>query len=177
MATTPDGILPINGQEIKNKATALFSPNTANDHERVKQTVVERMVEVQVNDAATAGTAVTETVVATFPFASAGVKVLGCTFATPIAVTANDTSYATVTLASRDSAGANALTIGSQTTKITGGTGNITAFKPYSLTLTAANVIVPQGGCLTIAVAKASSGVALTAATSTVNVTVFYEEL
>jgi len=128
----------------------------------------KRTFHILVADAATAGTAVTETVIVQVQRAGIAKAVR---IATPIAVTAHDTNYATFTVAKRTGSGS-ASTIASQTTKITGGSGNVTAFVPVTLTLTDANVVLAAGDVLTIAIAKASSGVALTASTSYVNVTV-----
>ena len=100
-------------------------------------------------------------------------------FTTPIAVTASDTTYATVTVESYDSAGSTHTSIGSLTTKTSGGggSGNITAFKPVAVPVTAANAIVPAGGCITVALAKASTGVKVAQAIAPAMVTVLYEEL
>lgn len=129
-----------------------------------------------VSDSATAGTAVTETVMFR---ANVAMRIKRVDVTAPISVTANDTTYATVTVAQRDSAGANSATIATQTTKTSGsgGLGSLTAFKPYALTLTNANVDVPAGSVVTIAIAKASAGVALTAATSYFEVCVVAEEV
>lgn len=124
------------------------------------------------SDAATAGTAVTETVHANVQRAG---KVVAAKLSAPIAVTANDTNYATVTVSKRTGAGG-AVVIASRTTQITGGSGNIVAFVPVTLTLTAANQLLAAGDVLTVAVTKTGSGVALTAATSNINVTVDVEE-
>lgn len=135
-----------------------------------------RSYSVLISDAATAGTAVTETNVAAYvPNAC---KVVACYVAAPIAVTASDSVYATFTLAKR-TAGGSGTTIATQTTKTTGsgGLGSLTALAPYALTTTAANVELAAGDSLTIAVAKASTGTALTAATSYVCVHVIVEEI
>ena len=125
-----------------------------------------------VSDAATAGTAVTETVL--FQAARPGI-VKRCTFAAPIAVTAHDTTYATMTVSKRTGSGA-ATVIATQTTKITGGSGNLTAFVPITLTLTASAAAIAADDVVTILISKASTGVALTAATSYASFTVDVEE-
>src|SRR5690349_7637273 len=61
-----------------------------------------RQYTIQLTDAATAGTAVTETVMARIPIAC---RLVTAYMAAPIAVTANDTTYATVTVAKRTGAG------------------------------------------------------------------------
>ena len=131
---------------------------------------------VLVSDAATAGTAVTETVMV--PYVERRCKVLASRIAAPIAVTAHDTNYATISVAGR-TAGAASVAIASHTTKITAGLGNLTAFAPYTLTANAtpANAILAAGDSITVAVAKAASGVALTAATSYFAVMVDVEEI
>lgn len=176
---TPDSRLATSGQTLKDDGYGLFAGETAADAARIATSLVQRIECPSFTDAATAGTAVTESPLVNFPAAMFpnGVKIVAATFTTPIAVMASDTTFATVTLASRNAAGGGSTTIGSQTTKITGGTGNITAFVAQPLTLTAANVIVPAGGSITLAVAKASTGVALTAATSTCSLTIWLEEL
>lgn len=134
----------------------------------------QRTYTVLVADAATAGTAVTETIVGTVPYAC---RVISWKVSTPIAVTASDTTYATFSGARRTAAGGTSTAIAVQTSKITAGLGNMTAFAAYSLDLTAANTELVAGAQLTFAIAKASTGVALTAATSYVNVTVVTEDI
>jgi hypothetical protein len=135
-----------------------------------------RTYTIAVADAATAGTAVTETVM--IPYVERLSRVKAVRIATPIAVTAHDTTYATFSVAGRV-AGAASTAIASHTTKITAGLGNLTAFAPYSLTLSAtdANLTLAAGSSVTVAIAKASTGVALTAATSYVVVEVDLEEI
>lgn len=136
--------------------SAITSPESA-----IAQTC-QTAVGVLVSDAATAGTAVTETVVLVAPYP---LKVVSAKMAAPIAVTASDSTYATVTVATR-SAGGSPTTVAVMTTKTSGsgGTGNMTAFVPYAMTVT--TLILAAGDVLTLAIAKASTGVALTAATS-----------
>lgn len=158
--------------KMKNLEVGMFgSAGFSNVQQEVSKSHY-RTITVLVSDAATAGTAVTETPIGTLPNDA---KVVAAYFKTPIAVTANDTTFATFTV-SRRTAGGSGTAIGSQTTKITGGTGNVTAFNPNPLTLTAANVQCSAGDELTLAIAKASTGVALNAATSYVSVTVVLEE-
>lgn len=129
-----------------------------------------------VSDAATAGTAVTETAMK-IPVQG---KVIGVSVTAPIAVTANDTNYATVTVAKR-TAGGSASTIAAKNTKTSGssGSGSLTAFAPYDFpaaAFTAANIQLAAGDALTLAIAKTGTGVALNAATSYFCVTVAVEE-
>jgi hypothetical protein len=78
------------------------------------------------------------------------------------ALTAHDTDYKTVALNRRVAAGA-ATVIASVTTKITGGTGNWVALTPFSLTLssTAADLVVPTLGDLSLHLVHSGSGVAV----------------
>lgn len=127
-----------------------------------------------VQDAATAGTAVTETAMQ-MPVRG---KVIGVSMTAPIAVTASDTNFATVSVAKRTGSAASA-PIASQATKVTAGTGSLVAFVPAQLpssAFTVANQQMAAGDVLTLAIAKAASGVALTAATSYFCVTVAVEE-
>lgn len=127
-----------------------------------------------VSDAATAGTAVTETAIA-MPVAG---KVVSVAMTAPIAVTANNTNFATVAIAKRTAAGS-ATAIASQTTAITG-SGNLAAFVPYKFlaaAFTAANQALAADDVLTLAISKTASGVALNAATSYFTVTVGVEEI
>lgn len=125
------------------------------------------------SDAATAGTAVTETVHWRAPFAC---KVITAYVSTPIAVTAHASNTATFTVSKRTSAGASQATVATAVTT-TGGTGNITAFAPVALPLTVANVALAAGEVITFAISKQNSGVALTAATSYVDLTVLVEAI
>jgi len=176
--TTPDSKLPVSGQQVKNLTYGLYEAQSAADQVRSDQVCVQRIESTLVTDGGTAGTAVTEECIVSFPFANT-VKVLGCTVLPPVAVTASDTLFATFTLSSRDANGANAVSIATQTTKTSGsgGLGSLTAFKPVSLPLTQANVVVPAGGSLTIAVAKASTGTAIASATASCLVQVWLEEM
>lgn len=76
------------------------------------------------------------------------------------ALTAHDTNYKTVALKRRVAAGT-ATTIASVTTKITGGTGNWVALTPITLTLssTAADLVVPTLGDLSLSLVFTSGGV------------------
>lgn len=165
-------------KRLKNAQAAQLASNEGVMVSTAKAAVADahrRQYTIQLTDAATAGTAVTETVMARIPVAC---RLITAYMSAPIAVTANDTTYATVTVAKRTGAGG-ATTLASQTTKITGGSGNLAAFVPAALTNTAtsANLAIAAGDVVTVAVAKASTGVALTAATSTFNVTLVLEEV
>lgn len=131
-----------------------------------------RAITANISDAATAGTAVTESVIYRAP--AAGV-VKAAYYATPVGVAGNDTTFATFTLSKRTGGGA-PVVVASQNTKITGGAGSAVAFVPVPLVLVGAAVQLAAGDVLTIAVAKASTGVAISAATSTAGITVLLEE-
>ena len=159
------------GPDGKQMQTPLVSGN---------QSIKRRRVTQLISDAATAGTAVTETNIG-YCDAPNGWKVIAAYAAFPIAVTASASVYATFTLSKRTGSGA-AVTVATLTTNTSGangGIGSATAFVPYAFTLsaTAANLKLAQADAMTIAVAKASTGTALTAATSYVNIFVVYEEI
>ena len=121
---------------------------------------------VWVDDAATAGTAVGEKIAiyADATYAPNGFLIKAVNILTNLAVTADDTNYATILVASRPVGGGSGANISSNTTKITGGLGNLTAFVKYAGTITGANALVIATSSITVAVTKAAGGVALTAA-------------
>lgn len=124
------------------------------------------------SDAATAGTAVTETVHWVAPYAC---KVVNAKISAPIGVAQAAANIATFNLARR-TAGAASVAIGSIHTTTTTGVA-LTAFVPQALTLTAANCTLAAGDVLTFAIVKGSSGVAVTAATSYLDLTVLVEAI
>lgn len=89
------------------------------------------------------------------------------------ALTADDTNYKTVALNRRVAAGS-ATVIASVTTKITGGTGNWVALTPITLTLssTAADLVVPTLGDLSLHLVHSGSGVAVPVCAVTID---YYE--
>lgn len=104
-----------------------------------------------------AGTATAESVI---PRPMLACRVVGIELVPAAALTADDTDYATITVRKRDGAGGAASVIASVTTKITGGSGNWTAFVPVSLgTITNADLLA--GDILTVEITKAASGVAI----------------
>ena len=142
------------------------------------QPVKRRSKSFLVSDAATAGTAVTELCVGRAD-SPGGAKIISVTVAAPIAVTAVDANFATFTLSKRTAGGA-ATICATQTTKTSGsgGVGNMAAFVDTALTLQAAAAItLASGDTMTFLISKGGTGVALTAATSQVGVTVVYEEV
>lgn len=118
-----------------------------------------------------AATAVTESILE--DVRRAGI-VKTVTVTAPIAVTGDPTNNAVITVSKRTiAAGAagSAVTIATFTT-----TANLVAFVPFVVPLTAANVLVGAADVLTYSIAKGGTGVALTAATSFVKISVDVEE-
>ncbi len=94
-------------------------------------------------------------------------KVVSIAVSPAIAVTANNSNFATFTVSKRTGAGG-AVTVGTQTTAITG-MGNLAAFVPYvfaTADFTAANVNVAAGDVLTCLIGKTGAGIILTTAIS-----------
>lgn len=151
----------------------LFSGLDATDETLLKNTMWRETVTGSFTDGGTAGTAQTATA---FWVNNTGVPVRAVLVqaVTPVAVTGHAANYATITVAHRTSAGASATTIATFATD-TPTTDDFVAFAPKSLPITAGNDIIPVGGVLTLAVAKASSGVAMAAATSQAYVAVQVE--
>lgn len=75
------------------------------------------------------------------------------------ALTASDADYATLILRKRDSNGGGSTTIASQTTRITGGSGNWTAFDAVSLGAITGGSDVPLDYILSFEITKTGSGV------------------
>ena len=138
--------------------------------------IARRRTQVLISDAATAATTVTETGLASMSAICGGI-VRQVTVVFPIAVTASNSTYATITVSKRTAGGSKA-TVATCTTQITDPTlgGNAVAFVEYTIPLTVANVILAASDTLQVEVAKASTGVALTAATSYVRVMAEIEE-
>lgn len=76
-----------------------------------------------------------------------------------IAVTAHDTTYATITVGYDDGAAGGVTSLQAVTSKITGGTGNWVAGTAIALSSIGAEDTVAAGKYLTVTVAKASTGV------------------
>lgn len=91
-----------------------------------------------------------------------GVRVVSVKIVPDGAVTADDTGYATILVKKYDAAGANGATVASQTTKITGGSGDWVAFVPVTIPLAATLETLVAGGSLTLQVdnTSAAGGVA-----------------
>lgn len=160
----------LSAKRIVDAVTSLFSSTDATDKALVRKFMSQKKPEASVTDGGTAGTAQTETVVWTND-TGADMYVTGATVAFPVAVASNGTNYATVTVYSRTAAGGTQTAIGALDSSAT----SYTAFVANALTLTAANVLVPNGYSVTVAVAKAGTGVAIAAATSQARVEIQLE--
>lgn len=108
------------------------------------------------------GSASAATAESSFARADQAGTVIGLYFVPDAALTADDTNYATLTVKTRDGAGGAASTVASVTTKITGGSGDWTAFVPVSLG-TLSNAALAAGALLTFTIAKSGTGVAVPA--------------
>ena len=111
---------------------------------------------------------------ATAEFSFAGItrraKLVSATYYAENTLTSSDTTYATLTLSSRDGKGGSALNLGDTLTKTAanGGTGNWNQWGAITMTANAFdpnNAVIPAGGLLTFKIAKASTGVAVPAGT------------
>lgn len=111
----------------------------------------------QVAADAAAGTTTAETAIAYF---KTGQTVARLVIVPTGAATANDTNYATITVAKRDGAGGAATTIATLVTTVAG--GSWTAFVPKSMGAITSGALA-DGSVLTYTVAKAASGVQLPA--------------
>lgn len=153
----------LSATSIFNAIKGLFSSLDSTDATLLKNTLYRQKVRVYVTDGGTAGTAQTATAFFTNDL-GCNLRVVSAKLIVPVAVTGHDTNNATFTLSKVDADGTNAATVAARTSNVAG--GNYTAFKPVDLTLTEANAVVASGWSLRIAVSKASSGVAIAAATS-----------
>ncbi len=163
----------LNTTRIWNALKGLFSTLDATDEAILKKSIWQQTVNTEIHDSATAGTAFTATAL-WYNNLGFDVKVTAARATAPIAVTANATNFATFTVARIDAAGANSANVATFATD-TVTTDDMVANVPKTMTLTDANVVIPAGFTLVVAVAKASSGVAITAATSRAKVEVDLE--
>ncbi len=99
-------------------------------------------------------------------------RILGANIQPLSTLTAHDTTYATVSVEKGDGAGGAGVVMASQTTKITGGSGNWAAGATEAMTISAtiANTRYPIGAVLGFSIAKASTGVAVPACTISIDV-------
>lgn len=149
---------------IINAIKGLFSGLDTTDESLLKYCTGTRFkVRVYISDLATAGTAQTATSFFTNDY-GCSLRFISAKLFVPIAVTADATNKMTCTLAKVDAAGINSATVAAYTSDVAG--GSLVAHLPKALTQTDANITILSGWALTIAVSKAASGVAFTAATS-----------
>ena len=168
--------MALTGFRIRDLLAELFPTADATELALVVGTVVQRTVTATLTDGGTAATAADEFVV--WRNATGGtMRVVSAHIAPSVAITADASHYKTVTLQKRDSAGANNATVAAVTTQTVGagGSGDIAAFAPTALALTAANVVVAVGGVLTVKAIKTGNGVAIASATAPATLTVVLE--
>jgi len=167
----------LDASKIVKALKGLFSvtdtPSTTTDADLVMYTSgARRKIKVSVTDGGTAGTAQTATAFFTNDFGT-NIRVLSAKILTPVAITGDNSNNAVFTLSKVDAAGANAATVAALTTDVA--TGNFTAAVPKTMTPTVANVGLPSGWTLRIAVAKGGTGVAIAAATSQAYIEVTFD--
>ncbi len=156
------------------QAGMIGSANTAADPMVTVKAAHTRTYTLACQDAATAGTAITETVIARMPVAG---RITACYCVAPIAV-ANDASNIVTFAVNRQRAAVSVAAAAADTTTTTGiaFAAGLAAFVPKAMTLsaTSANLDVAAGDVITFSAAKGASGKALVAATSyfLINVTV-----
>jgi hypothetical protein len=162
-------------RRIFNAIYGLFSGLDSTDETTLKKFLWTKTVEIEIHDSATAGTAFT---LSPLWYNDTGfdVVVKAARATAPIAVTAHAADFATFLAAKIDAAGANAVNVATFATD-TVTTDNMVANVPKTMTLTAANVIVPAGFSLTANVTKTGNGVAITAATSRAKISLDLEGL
>jgi hypothetical protein len=129
-----------------------------------------------VSDAATPATLVAEWAI---PVQNAG-KVVGAKLTVPVAVTGSDTLFASFIVSKRTAAGG-AVAVCTFLTKLTPAanvTGTLVAFVPFdgSANIVAAAAQLATGDVLTFSLAKASTGTAISGATSFATVAIVVEE-
>lgn len=110
------------------------------------------------------GAAATATAEHTFFRAPNSIKITAIAYVPDATLTASDTTYATLTVAQRNAAGASvnsSFAVVTTKTGASGGSGNWSAFTPVALAL--AGSAMSAGDILTIAIAKASTGVVVPA--------------
>jgi hypothetical protein len=108
--------------------------------------------------AAADGAAATTTAESTIIRAPFALGVFAAYYVPAAALTADNTNFATITIAKRDVNGANSVTLATVTTQITG-SGNWTAFKPVPIPLQSTAVNLAAGEVLTVTIGKSGSGV------------------
>jgi hypothetical protein len=163
----------LTNNRVLNALLAFFSSLDSTDQATVKKAMWRKKWVIDCHDSATAGTAFTASPLY-YNDTGADVKVVSARCTAPVAVTGHASNYATFSVAKLDTAGANSATVATYATDAAT-TKDMVANVAKDMTLTAANVIVPAGYYLVGAIAKASSGVAVTAATSRARIEVEIE--
>lgn len=156
--------MPTNTELAKSAVETLINPLMSKADARTE--VVRqrrRWVTALVQDAATAGTAVTESVMG---IAQGAVRIPFSYVAAPIAVAADNTDYCTFTVSKRTGAGS-ATSVSSADTRAAS-LNALAAFVPEALTnsVTAADLELADADVITCKIVKAGSGKAVVAATS-----------
>lgn len=158
---------------LKNQLTSLLSSLDATDVLFAKKLLLRHRVRARMFDAATAGTAMTTTTVFTNDFGCT-MRLIEARVITPVAVAADNTDYVTFTVSKADADGGSAATMASGDTRAASLNG-LAAGDSEALALTVANLDVADGYHVRVAVAKAASGKAITAATSDAYVELTFE--
>lgn len=152
--------MTITGTQLFGMAEAIYSAKDTNDQARADWAVGGQCL-CYTKLAADAMAADTSDVGISCQVASPyinGAKVISVKYLTQANLTAHDTNYATLSLVYDDGAGGSETTVASQTTKITGGSGNWTAGNMIDIPVSAA-IIPAAGKQLRFKIAKAASGV------------------
>lgn len=168
MATDRTIIKNIQAAQYSVAGSANIAGTTVNGNAETAR-IHQRAVRIPITDAATAGTAAAETTVMSMPVAG---RIIAVYASAPVAVALNAGNFATLTLAKR-TAGGGATTQAALSTAAL----SLVAFAQAAFTLTAAAVDFAAGDDLTIVLAKSGTGVAISAATAPLTVTVIYEEI
>ncbi len=157
---------------LKESQKAMIGSTPASSPAAAVNSAHERPISYAWTDYATVGTiAIGETGIY---YARNKAVVKGFVFTPPVAITSNDTTYATITLRKRTAGGTGTSICAMATT--TTGTGDIAALTPVAGTLTASAVQLAAGDSLTLQLTKASTGVVCCGATSYANCTIHVEE-
>lgn len=103
-------------------------------------------------------------------------KVISAKLTPPVDVVNNDLNFVTFTVA-KQTANGTSTTIASGNTAVTGGLGNVFAFVPVTLTLTANAVEYAAGDLLTWAMTATNNGKAVAAANAAAKLTLVVERI
>lgn len=160
--------MTVNANTIKGIAAGLFCPASATEQERAEHVFVRKYVEVDITDGGTAATAATERCIHRAKYAG---RVVSAHWTPPVAIAANGATYFTTTLYKKTGAAAS-VAIGTIASSAT----SDVALVPREFAYTEANKKYLAGDVLTLAVTKASTGVAIASATAPARVSVIIEE-